>query len=135
MAWGWVASRRRARAKGGIGGALAGLAAGAGLVYFLDPVRGADRRARAVARARRAAHDAERTAESRARDLGHRARGVAHEARVRVARERVPDEILVERVRARLGHLVAHPRAVEVAVRDGEVELAGPVFRAEHARA
>jgi hypothetical protein len=38
-------------------------------------------------------------------------------------------------VRARLGHLVAHPRAVEVAVRDGEVELAGPVFRAEHARA
>ncbi|HEX9052579.1 MAG TPA: BON domain-containing protein, partial [Anaeromyxobacter sp.] len=133
MAWARGRSRRR-RGKVGIGGALAGLAAGAGLVYFLDPGRGPDRRSRAIARTRRAAHGAERTAEARARDLGHRAKGAAHEARARVARERVPDEILAERVRARLGHLIAHPRAVEVAAREGEVELTGPVFRVERAR-
>ncbi|HET8538795.1 MAG TPA: BON domain-containing protein [Anaeromyxobacter sp.] len=133
MAWGRRFAWRR-RGRFGLGGALAGLAAGAGLAYFLDPARGRERRARALDRTRRAAHDAERTAESRARDLGRRARGAAHEAKARVARERVDDEVLVERVRARLGRLVAHPRAIEVAAREGRVELSGAVFAAERDR-
>jgi hypothetical protein len=132
MRLGQVFARRR-RSRGALGRALAGLAAGAGLAYFLDPVRGAGRRAGVLDRARRAAQDAERTAGARARDLAHRARGAAHEARARVAHERIPDEVLVERVRARLGRLVAHPRAIQVAAREGRVELSGAVFRAEQA--
>ena len=42
MKLGQVFARRRRR--GALGRALAGLAAGAGLAYFLDPVRGPARR-------------------------------------------------------------------------------------------
>jgi len=43
----------------------------------------------------------------------------------------VTDEVLVERVRARLGHVVSHPRSIEVTANQGRVTLRGPVLARE----
>ncbi len=126
--------RWRRRRGGRLPGALAGLAAGAGLVYFLDPRRGPGRRSQAVQRAGRVAREMEATVEAGARDLSQRVRGIAHKARMRMARDLAPDEVVIERVRARLGRLSAHPHAIRVSCRGGHVELTGPALRAEHAR-
>lgn len=126
--------RRRRRGAGHFANGFAGLAAGAGLMYFLDPARGARRRADAAQRAGQVLHDVETTVEAGARDLRHRASGLAHEARARVAHEAASDDVIAERVRAKLGRLTTHARAVEVAVHAGRVTLSGPVFTAEHGR-
>jgi hypothetical protein len=126
--------RRRTHSSIRVAGGLAGIAAGVGLMYFLDPRGGPRRRSKLAQRAERALHEVEGSVGAGARDLSHRARGLAHEAKVRVEGEEVSDAVLAERVRAKLGRLTSHPRAIEVAVRDGRVELSGPVFRAEHAQ-
>lgn len=126
--------RRRRRGGGGLSGAVAGLAAGAGLAYFLDPRRGSGRRSQVAQRAERVAREMEATIEAGARDLEQRARGIAHEARTRISGEQAPDEVLVERVRAKLGRLTGHAHAIRVASHEGHVELRGPVLHAEHAR-
>jgi hypothetical protein len=67
----------------------------------------------------------------RARDLTHRLRGVVYQAKARLTHEDIPDDILVERVRAQLGKPVSHPRALDVRARDGCVILAGPILASE----
>jgi osmotically-inducible protein OsmY len=124
--------RRRTHASVRVAGGVAGIATGVGLMYLLDPRGGPRRRSQIAQRAERVLHEVEGSIGAGARDLSHRARGLAHEAKVRVEGEEVSDDVLAERVRAKLGRLTAHPRAIEVAVRDGRVELSGPVFRAEH---
>ena len=47
---------------------------------------------------------------------------------------RVPDEVLRERVRAKLGRVVSHPAAVEVAVSGSIATLSGPVLARERKR-
>jgi hypothetical protein len=130
-----IFGRRRAdgvgRLIGGIGG---GLAAGAGLMYFLDPLRGAARRAQVRDRAASAVRSAEDLVETGARDLEHRARGLAHEAKARLEAEPPSDEVLAERVRAALGRLTSHPGAIVVSARGGEVELSGRVLATEAPR-
>lgn len=125
---------RRRRRGGRLVGSLAGVAAGAGLMYLLDPRRGTARRSDVAQRAGRIWREVEGTVGAGARDLRHRASGVAHEARARISGERPGDEVIVERVRAKLGRLTAHPGAVRVISHDGHVELSGPVFEAEHAQ-
>jgi hypothetical protein len=133
MTFGRLFGRRRRRyGAGRITGGLAGLAAGAGLMYLVDPRGGAWRRSHLAQRAGRAVREVEHGVEAGVRDLEHRARGLAHEAKARIEREHVGDEVIVERVRAKLGRLAAHASAIEVISREGKVELAGPVFRAEH---
>jgi uncharacterized membrane protein/osmotically-inducible protein OsmY len=108
-----------------------GAALGAGLMVLLDPERGRRRRALIRDKATRAAHSVGDAAGTTWRDLSHRAVGVASEAR-RIARgEKVADEVLVERVRARIGRLVSHPASIEVSAKGGEVTLAGPVLKRE----
>jgi hypothetical protein len=65
------------------------------------------------------------------RDLEHRTEGLLAEAVLLVRREKCPDEILQERVRARLGRVACHPGSIEVHAADGEVTLSGPVLRGE----
>ncbi|HET7824575.1 MAG TPA: hypothetical protein VFK90_04550, partial [Anaeromyxobacter sp.] len=124
--------KRRRPSGGRLSAGLAGFAAGVGLMYLLDPRRGAARRSQAVQRAGRVLREVEGTVEAGARDLQHRARGLAHEAAARVEREHAPDEVVVERVRAKLGRLAAHPGAIRVVCHEGKVELSGPIFSAEH---
>ncbi|HEX9574887.1 MAG TPA: BON domain-containing protein [Myxococcales bacterium] len=67
----------------------------------------------------------------RARDLRQRLRGMVYQAKSRLAEEEVPDDILVERVRAQLGRPVSHPGAIDVRARNGCVILAGPILADE----
>jgi uncharacterized membrane protein len=107
---------------------------GAGFAWFLDPDRGRRRRARVRDVM---AHSAALTADAvgaTSRDVLHRTYGTAASLRGLLRREQVDDDVLAERVRARLGRLVSHPHAVQVAASNGIVTLSGPVLRREAAR-
>jgi hypothetical protein len=78
-----------------------------------------------------AAHRTGHAVDSTSRDMTNRARGVVAELRGRLSSVPVDDEVLRERVRARIGSLVGHPGAVEVGVVDGTVTLRGPVLADE----
>jgi uncharacterized membrane protein len=113
---------------------LGAAAAGALSMYLLDPDHG--RRRRAVMRDRLASGMSrlDDAASVASRDLRNRARGLAHEVRSRFTHEEVPDEILCERVRSRLGWSVSHPGAIEVAAQSGRVTLSGAVLEREYVR-
>jgi hypothetical protein len=111
--------------------AVAGAALGAGAMFLFDPSRGRRRRARLGEAAVHISHRARAVAGMTARDAGHRLHGLAARTLARVAEEAPSDEVLVERVRARLGRLVSHPGAIDVNARAGRVTLKGPVFDAE----
>src|SRR6476659_3268486 len=98
-------------------------AAGAAVMYYLDPQTG--RRRRALVRDKSAAvgHDVKEAARSRTRRAVNHVRGAAARTRAQLANEVVDDDILRDRVRSRLGHLVDAP--IDVEVRDGRVVLIG----------
>ncbi|MDX1983671.1 MAG: BON domain-containing protein [Bryobacteraceae bacterium] len=104
-----------------------GAGAGAGLMYLLDPERGTRRRAAIRDKTVSTVHEMEKTVARRGEDLANRITGVAAEARGLLRRGPVPDETLAARVRAELGRLVSHPRAVEVQAHEGIVTLRGAV--------
>ncbi len=110
---------------------LTGLGIGAGLMYFLDPERGRRRRALVRDRLAHASTLAGSAAGATRRDLAHRASGAAARMRGALRRRPVDDVVLVERVRAQLGRIVSHPRALDVAATDGVITLRGPILRAE----
>ena len=66
-----------------------------------------------------------------ARDLGYRTGGLVAEARAVVRHEAVTDDILVQRVRSRMGRAVSHPHAVEAIAKDGRVTLRGLILAGE----
>jgi hyperosmotically inducible periplasmic protein len=109
----------------------AAFAAGAALMYWLDPRSGRRRRAMVRDKGVAAGHDLARLARGKAKRATDRLHGVAARTRARMRREPVDDERLHERVRARLGRVVAHPRDIEVKVRDGRVVLSGHASRSE----
>jgi uncharacterized membrane protein len=108
-----------------------GLAAGAGLMFLLDPARGRRRRKLVRDKVRHEAHAMSELVEKAQRDMEHRAQGLAAEVRARLHPEEVSDEVLEARVRSRLGRLVGHPGAIEVHAHRGHVILRGPVLRRE----
>jgi osmotically-inducible protein OsmY len=112
---------------------LGGIGLGAALMYMFDADNGRRRRARATDQTSRALRHGGRAIKATARDLSQRARGVAAgaKARLRRAAEQVPDSLLVERVRAALGHLVSNPSVIEVLAVEGHVTLSGPVLKRE----
>ena len=118
---------------------LVGAAAGSALMFILDPNTGTRRRALARDGMTRATRKTREGLDAAARDIAHRASGLAASTRGRWSREAVDDATLVERVRAKLGRVCSHPRAIEVDARDGRVTLRGrvlvPEMRAVVARA
>jgi len=110
---------------------VAGFVVGGITVALLDPRRGAARRALLRDKTLSAVKDAAETGSRRARDLRQRLRGVVYEAKARMSEQDVPDDILVERVRAQIGRPVSHPRAVEVRAESGRVILSGPILADE----
>jgi hypothetical protein len=112
--------------------ALTGAGLGAAAMYLMDPSRGRRRRARLGEAASPVSHRALDIAGMTARDVRHRLSGAAAGALDRLIEEAVPAaDVLVERVRARLGRLVSHLGAIDVAASSGTVTLTGPVFEAE----
>lgn len=110
---------------------LVGMGMGAGLMFLLDPGRGARRRALVRDKAIRATRKSRDAYVATRRDLGNRARGVVADLRARSRAEEADDETILERVRAKLGRVASHPRALTVRVRDGCVTLTGDVLGSE----
>lgn len=110
---------------------LTGLGLGIGLMYFMDPGRGRRRRAMVRDKIGRATRASTNAVSAVSLDLAHRAEGLVARARGVWHRGPVDDDVLVERVRAKLGRLVSHPHAIEVHAADGRVHLRGPVLESE----
>ena len=113
---------------------LVGAGAGAGLMYLLDPAQGNRRRALMRDQLVRARHLTEDAMDATSRDMRNRARGVVAELRARLIPDDVSDDVLEERVRARLGQTVRYARSIETSVADGAVTLRGPVLKDDVAR-
>lgn len=110
---------------------IAAAGAGAALAYMFDPGRGGARRAWMGDKMRRATRQTREGLDATARDMGNRARGIVAATRGRLSSESVDDATLVERVRAKLGRVCSHPRAIDVEARDGEVTLRGQILADE----
>src|SRR5687768_11339753 len=101
---------------------------GAGLMYLLDPDQGNRRRARMRDQLVRARHLTGDAMDATSRDMRNRARGVVAELRARLIPEDVSDDVLQQRVRARLGRVVRYARSIDATVDDGRVTLQGPAL-------
>src|SRR5262249_16671148 len=110
---------------------LGGFGLGASLMYLFDPEQGRRRRALVRDKAVRAAHRAEEGLCKLGRDLSNRPSGLPAEAKGVFAGEEVPDAVLVERVRSKLGRVVSHPHAIHVQAASGRVSLSGPILAHE----
>jgi len=112
---------------------LGGAAAGARLMYLLDPDRGRSRRARLRDRIRGGIHFLQRQANKQARNLGHHLVGGLHEIRsaIRDRATHIDEDILLDRVRAQLGRDVQHMRMLELSLKNGCVVVEGPVMHGE----
>jgi hypothetical protein len=111
---------------------IKGIGLGAGLMYFFDPDLGRRRRALVADQFTHAGHSLGGFLGASTRDLGNRARGLTVELGRRLREEATPsDDVLVERVRATLGHHVSYLHAIEVAARGGHVLLRGPIPASE----
>ena len=110
---------------------IVGAGLGAGLILLLDPVRGNHRRALIRDKFNRAARKTRDAAEATSRDVGNRMHGLTSRARSLFARDQADDRVLCERVRAELGRVASHPRALTVTASDGCVTLWGDVLASE----
>lgn len=109
------------------------VAAGAAVMYFLDPQAGRRRRALARDRGTGAVRELEHSARTAGRDASNRMRGAMAEAKSHMEAAPVDDDTLHERIRAKLGHLLDRPSAVEVEVEGGHVVLSGEASEEEAA--
>ena len=109
----------------------AAAAVGAGTMFMLDPNRGARRRALVRDKLIRTAHVTGEGLETTARDAANRAQGIAAEVRGRWGGGNVDDIRLAARVRAELGRMTSHPRALSVTATDGHVRVEGPILSNE----
>jgi len=113
----------------------AGVGVGAGLMYFCDPDRGRSRRSQLMGEATGILHRGEDNLEKRGKDLMNRVHGLAVRVAEEIAPEEEPtDEVLTERIRSRMGHLVANPHEVQVHVESGVVTLEGKLAHSERRR-
>ncbi len=110
---------------------LAAAGMGAGLYHILEPQRGAARRIWVRDKMARGVRVFGRFLDKRIRDLRNRAQGQVAELRASRAGQQVDDDLLVERVRAQLGHLLSHPGSIDVIARGGVVTVRGPVLEGE----
>ena len=114
--------------------ALSAGAAGAGLMYVLDPGFGRRRRALLMDKGSHFSRLLGRGVSIGARDVGHRVQGLVAKGSHAFRSRSVEDSTLVERVRSELGRVLFHPSSIKVTARNGLVTLSGPVFQDEYKR-
>jgi osmotically-inducible protein OsmY len=112
-------------------GFLLGAGIGAAAMYLLDPRDGARRRALVRDKATRYSRLARENLSGRIEDARQRSGGMMAELRSQFRLGSPTNEVLLARVRSRLGHVVSHPAAIEVSAQDGRVTLRGPILMSE----
>ena len=110
---------------------LKGIGLGAACMYFCDPERGTRRRALVRDKAIHTTNRLGKTIDTASRDFTNRAGGMVAELQSLFSVETPTDVRVVERVRARIGHVVAHPAQVHVSAHYGVVTLGGTVLASE----
>jgi len=115
----------------GQGKLLAGMMAGAGAMYLLDPDRGARRRSLLRDQGIHVGHRLGEGVSATARDAKNRTLGAAAQLRARLRQDHADDEVLHERVQSAIGRAVSHPGAITVTVTEGRITLSGHVLADE----
>jgi uncharacterized membrane protein/gas vesicle protein len=113
---------------------IAGAALGAVAMYLSDPEKGRRRRALARDKMQRMVAKTGDAIDVTSRDLGNRIQGLRAEAsRMLLMQRKQPtdDQLVVERVRSKIGRAVSHPHAIKVTANQGRVTLSGPVLANE----
>lgn len=114
---------------------LTGAAAGVAAAYFLDTTSGRRRRHRFADAVAHSTHVAADTTGKVARDLRNRSRGIIATTSRVFRRDEPSNEVLLERVRATLGRVASHPRAIDVQTTGaGHVVLCGSILESEKDR-
>lgn len=108
-----------------------GIGLGAALMYLTDPERGRRRRALVRDQFVSLATQTGRAIGPTTRDMRNRAQGLAASAAHLFSKEDVPDVVLEQRVRAKLGRFSSHPRSIEVHANQGRVTLRGQILAHE----
>lgn len=110
---------------------MLGAGMGAAVMFLLDPARGARRRALVRDQLTRAAHKSRDAYGATRRDLGNRLYGAMTQVQGRFREDAADDRTIERRVRAALGRVCSHPRAIRVTAFDGAVSLSGDVLADE----
>ena len=107
---------------------LCGMACGAAIAYVLDPSSGRRRRALIRDKAYWASRKFRDAADVVTEDMRNRAAGTVAALRSSsTSSTPVADDVLIARVRSRLGRVVTHAHAIDVQASDGQVTLGGPI--------
>jgi hypothetical protein len=104
------------------------------MMFLLDPDLGRRRRALIRNKMVRARNQARWFLERQLRNAIYNLQGTVAETRAKLREAPVSDEVLEERVRAQVGHVVSHPGSLEVVCRLGHVTIRGPVLAGERQR-
>jgi hypothetical protein len=115
----------------GRGSMALALGVGAGLMYLLDPDRGARRRAGVRDRIVSGSNRLAEAAGAAGRDISNRLSGAMARWREAAGDWTAGDGTLTARARAKLGRVVSHPHAIEIETSGGVVTLRGPILDAE----
>lgn len=110
---------------------MMGAGIGAGLMYYLDPDRGRRRRSLVRDQFVHGGHKLRAAADTTARDMRNRITGTYASLRSWFDHRDPGDEVLTERVHARVGRLSSHPGSIDVSTRNGVVTLSGPILARE----
>jgi hypothetical protein len=111
----------------------AGVATGTVVMYYLDKQSGARRRALVRDKVVAVGHDAADLAEAKAKRAADRVKGMLATGRLdRVGGDEPDsDQQLHDRIRARLGRIVSHPKSIQIEANQGSVRLQGHVLTQE----
>src|ERR1051326_7524271 len=105
--------------------------AAAAAIYFGDPRDGTKRRAALSKSVRRLLQDAEDHSRKSVRDTAHHLQGMAARIWSSLRIDAPDDKVIEERIRSRMGRIVAHPRRIHVMGDHGVVTLWGQALRSE----
>jgi len=100
-------------------------------VYLFDPKDGRNRRSNLIKSTKRVMATAKHEAGKSIKDAQHHFVGGIACLSARLRTEEATDEVVVERVRSRMGRVVAHSHPIKVASDQGIVTLWGPIARHE----
>lgn len=124
-------NNKRSLGNGFIFRSVSAFGLGVGAMYYMDPERGARRRHRVGEWLTHNAHRTSQLINKGTRDAKNRGYGILAHARAVTTPSEVTDEVLVARVRSKLGRYVSHPHSIDVSARDGRVVLRGLILESE----